>query len=897
MKTNILQTVLTPLRRRFSLATLGLGLAGQAFAAPPPTMIGANIAGGDFGGITATMPSGYWYPRADDIDQAKAAGIELIRVPFKWERVQKDSNGVLDAALWSADMTALDSSIAAMEARGMRIILDMHNYGVRYLTINGVQAKHKIGSAALPASEFARAWKLIADRYKNRPSIWGYDLMNEPVGVLSSDPAVNNPLTTAEWVDYLQLAVNAIREVDTKTAIILEPARKYAHTVDWLEIGAPLLAITDPANNLVYSGHCYTDRYQEGVWKFGASVSAELVGYGYSSVTAALDVGVNRVKPFVDWCVANNVRGLVGEYASPAKTDQANWDIVTDRMLSYIKNSGNGLVSATQWSHGGISIDSETRMQARKDNSSPSLPLTVLPGYVSGVGTNYWPKFTIYGDSIVTTADYSFAYSFPSAVVVNAGNTTGSYSGSKSIRVSYTLPSGTSGTGGLHIRGPLSVGALGGVDLSRAVQAGHVLSFYAKTNLAGSTVSVTLGKTTNSSGVDGGGDTGTGTWISLNNTLHSSSPLGTSWQRFQIPLSSLLSANVDGTGRIQRFRFNVGPSDGVAREVYFDQITLEVPGTNTAPTVSVNTSTGGSTFAAGASVTLVSTATDSNAGDSIDYVEFYANGVKVGLDDTAPYQAITSFATAGTYAVTAIAYDSRGISKQSTAKTLTITSSTLAAPTGLGAIAGNARALLDWNNVSGATSYNVKRATASGGPYTTVASPTTSDWIDTGRTNGTTYYYVVSAVSGAGESANSSQVSATPQAVTITLDNVDATRTGTWYSITTSPGYYGIDYLHDGNNGATGGRSVRFTPTITVAGNYEVFARWVAGTNRPTNTPMDVNHATGTATQLVNQRVDNNTWISLGTHFFNAGTTGNATVRNDGANGTVIADAMQFILR
>jgi hypothetical protein len=86
------------------------------------------------------------------------------------------------------------------------------------------------------------------------------------------------------------------------------------------------------------------------------------------------------------------------------------------------------------------------------------------------------------------------------------------------------------------------------------------------------------------------------------------------------------------------------------------------------------------------------------------------------------------------------------------------------APTGLQAAPGNAQASLSWSASSGASSYNVKRATTSGGPYTTIASATTTSYTNSSLTNGTTYYYVVSAVNSAGESANSSQVSATPSA-------------------------------------------------------------------------------------------------------------------------------------
>jgi fibronectin type 3 domain-containing protein len=87
-----------------------------------------------------------------------------------------------------------------------------------------------------------------------------------------------------------------------------------------------------------------------------------------------------------------------------------------------------------------------------------------------------------------------------------------------------------------------------------------------------------------------------------------------------------------------------------------------------------------------------------------------------------------------------------------------------AAPTSLTAAAGNGVVILNWTASSGALSYNVKRATVSAGPYTTVASllPTTS-FIDRGLSNGTAYFYVVTAVSaGSVESSNSTEASGTP---------------------------------------------------------------------------------------------------------------------------------------
>jgi fibronectin type 3 domain-containing protein len=97
-------------------------------------------------------------------------------------------------------------------------------------------------------------------------------------------------------------------------------------------------------------------------------------------------------------------------------------------------------------------------------------------------------------------------------------------------------------------------------------------------------------------------------------------------------------------------------------------------------------------------------------------------------------------------------------------------------PAGLSATDGNGQASLRWSTVTGATSYHLKRATASGGPYVQIAAPWWNGYTDPGATNGTTYFYVVSAVGASGESANSAAVTAKPAApVTVT-------------SVTVSPG-------------------------------------------------------------------------------------------------------------
>src|SRR5271170_86326 len=64
-------------------------------------------------------------------------------------------------------------------------------------------------------------------------------------------------------------------------------------------------------------------------------------------------------------------------------------------------------------------------------------------------------------------------------------------------------------------------------------------------------------------------------------------------------------------------------------------------------------------------------------------------------------------------------------------------------PAGLAATAGNAQVSLVWNASTGATSYNVKRSTISGGPYATISSPMVTGFVDANVVNGTKYFYVV----------------------------------------------------------------------------------------------------------------------------------------------------------
>ena len=183
--------------------------------------------------------------------------------------------------------------------------------------------------------------------------------------------------------------------------------------------------------------------------------------------------------------------------------------------------------------------------------------------------------------------------------------------------------------------------------------------------------------------------------------------------------------------------------------------------------------------------------------------------VKRGASSGGPYAQVgaptmaaytdTGLTNGTTYYYVVTAIDSAGESANSAQVSATPVAPVQipAVPLGFVATAGNGQISLTWTASGSATSYHVKRSTTNGGPYTQVAAPTSASYTDSGLTNGTTYYYVVSAIDSAGESANSAQVSATPAApinpdVTITID---PTKT---HAI--SPYIYGLNFY----SGVTG---------------------------------------------------------------------------------------------
>jgi len=143
-------------------------------------------------------------------------------------------------------------------------------------------------------------------------------------------------------------------------------------------------------------------------------------------------------------------------------------------------------------------------------------------------------------------------------------------------------------------------------------------------------------------------------------------------------------------------------------------------------------------------------------------------GTGTVLDNVTSPKADTGLTNGNTYyyVVTATVQGVESLPSAEVYGTPKASGTTVSPPASLKAVAGDKQVTLSWPSVTGATGYTLYWATATGVTKSTGTAITgaTSPYTHTGLTNGTTYYYVVTASKGAAESTESSEANATPKA-------------------------------------------------------------------------------------------------------------------------------------
>jgi fibronectin type 3 domain-containing protein len=191
-----------------------------------------------------------------------------------------------------------------------------------------------------------------------------------------------------------------------------------------------------------------------------------------------------------------------------------------------------------------------------------------------------------------------------------------------------------------------------------------------------------------------------------------------------------------------------------------DYFTIVKDVSNAPPSVSISSPAESASFTAPASITVTADATDNDG--SIAQVDIYANNTLIGSTTSAPFSVTWNDVAAGSYALSAAATDNLGATTTSAAVNIAVNPPPPpGAPTGLAATAGDAQVSLTWNSSSGATSYNVKRSTVTGGPYATIATAiATTNFADSAVSNDDLLLRRLGSWHGGG--AKSNEASATP---------------------------------------------------------------------------------------------------------------------------------------
>jgi hypothetical protein len=188
--------------------------------------------------------------------------------------------------------------------------------------------------------------------------------------------------------------------------------------------------------------------------------------------------------------------------------------------------------------------------------------------------------------------------------------------------------------------------------------------------------------------------------------------------------------------------------------------------------------TGAATDVTTVSATL--NATVNPNGSSADYYFKYGTdtsygmltGIKnagAGTEDVPVSAEISGLSLGTTYHFQIVATNNYGTNFGNDQELTTLSGDPPDAPTGISASAGDGQVTIGWDDVSGATSYNIYWSTTEDVTKDTGTkiADATSPYTHTGLTNGTTYYYVVTAENSYGESAESTEVPATPSATCI----------------------------------------------------------------------------------------------------------------------------------
>jgi len=273
---------------------------------------GVNLSGAEWG-KNSSQDSQFW-PTAQELDYYKSKGMNTVRLAISWEQFQPQLNGPLDPS----EMARLDNFLHESDARGMKVLLNLANFdryslnhGPNGQGVDGETEGTVVGQPGVPVSAMQDFWSRMvqhvdADASTSR-AIAGWDLTNEPFGTNGSWPA------TATAVDQ------AIRATGDNHTVVVEGDQ-------WARDFSGLEGLAKSDKNVAFEAHSY--------WDDGSG------GYANPNPTGDPNVGVDNIRPFVQWLQQNDAKGFVGEWGVP--TNNTAWAPAVTNFIHYLNQNGMG---------------------------------------------------------------------------------------------------------------------------------------------------------------------------------------------------------------------------------------------------------------------------------------------------------------------------------------------------------------------------------------------------------------------------------------------------------------------------------------------------------------------------------------------------------------------------
>jgi endoglucanase len=313
-----------------------LSLLLQVMAASPAfadiVYAGVNLSGAEFGmtHLPGTFGTDYTYPTTTEVDYYKSKGMNFIRLPFRWERLQHTNSASLDAT----ELSRMNTFVSYATAHGVYVLLDPHNFMRYYPNPPGSfeTATNGLVGSSVPNSDFSNFWFRVAAIYRTNSHVF-FGLNNEP-----------DTMPETQLVDSENSAIAAIRAAGAANLIFV-PGNRWTGAWTWLQAdgngaanAVAMLGVVDPGSNYIFEVHQYLDSD----------------GSGSHTTIVSADVGWERLTNFTAWARSNSFKGFLGEYAVPGAAiggTNIGGPALTN-MLTYIQTNSDVWLGWSYWGGG-----------------------------------------------------------------------------------------------------------------------------------------------------------------------------------------------------------------------------------------------------------------------------------------------------------------------------------------------------------------------------------------------------------------------------------------------------------------------------------------------------------------------------------------------------------------